>query len=75
MRWLHFPRLAVTLLASWIAFAALAYQPSATSPYTFTGCAVCGTCSNDRVGDGNFHQTGCGQSGPPLYWCDCSIGQ
>ena len=71
MRWF---RAVVMLLLGCVASAALAYQPSSTSPYTFTGCSVCGTYSNERVGDGNFHQPGCGQSGPPLYWCDCSIG-
>lgn len=71
MRWF---RTLVTLILGCAASAAFAYRPSATSPYTYTGCDLCGTYSHERVGDGNFHQPGCEQSGAPLYWCDCSIG-
>jgi RHS repeat-associated protein len=54
-----------------------AFEPSSTSPYTFTGtdsCSTCETFAHTRVGDGNWHAPGCGQSGAPLYFCDCSIG-
>ncbi len=74
MLWSRTFRFFLVLVAAFLAATASAYEPSATTPYTFTGCAVCGTYSNERVGDGNFHQEGCGQSGPPLYFCDCSIG-
>ncbi|HEV7242491.1 MAG TPA: DUF6531 domain-containing protein, partial [Thermoanaerobaculia bacterium] len=71
MRWC---RTVLILLSGCLASSVLAYQPSPTTPYTFTGCEVCGTYTHERVGDGNFHQPGCGQSGPPDYWCDCDIG-
>jgi RHS repeat-associated protein len=54
-----------------------AYQPSSTSPYTFTGTAFCSSCetfSHEKVGDGFHHDSGCNQSGSPLYFCSCSIG-
>ncbi|HEX7152530.1 MAG TPA: RHS repeat-associated core domain-containing protein [Thermoanaerobaculia bacterium] len=55
----------------------LAYEPNSTSPYTFNGtytCSSCETFSHEKVGDGFHHDSGCEQSGSPLYWCDCSIG-
>ncbi|HKO58691.1 MAG TPA: DUF6531 domain-containing protein, partial [Thermoanaerobaculia bacterium] len=55
----------------------LAFQPNSTSPYTFTGTSSCSTCetfSHAKVGDGFLHDSGCTQSGSPLYWCDCPIG-
>ena len=57
-------------------FAALplaAYQPSSTSPYTFNGTYSCSSCeifSHEKVGDGFHHDSGCIQSGSPLYFCD-----
>ena len=47
MRWF---RAGVMLLLLGVGLAATAYQPSATSPYTFTGCDICGAYSNERVG-------------------------
>jgi len=55
----------------------LAFQPSASSPYTFSGTAFCSSCetfSHTKVGDGFHHDSGCDQSGSPLYFCDCTIG-
>src|SRR5438270_7928769 len=55
----------------------LGYQPSASSPYTFNGtgfCSSCETFSHTKVGDGFHHDSGCDQSGSPLYFCDCTIG-
>lgn len=65
------------LLATLIAVPAAAYQPSASNPYRFNGtysCVECGIYDHYKMGDGNWHQPGCNQSGAPLYWCDCSIG-
>lgn len=50
-----------------------AFQPSSTSPYTF-GAFCCETFSHTKVGDGFHHDSGCDQSGSPLYFCDCTIG-
>lgn len=52
---------------------ALAFQPSPTTPYGYS------TSSSDfhqhhKVGDGFWHYPSCNQSGPPLYFCSCSIG-
>src|SRR3954468_5302315 len=55
----------------------LAFQPSSSSPYTFSGTASCSSCeifSHTKVGDGFHHDSGCDQSGSPLYFCDCTIG-
>lgn len=55
----------------------MAYEPNSTSPYTFNGtysCTPCEIFSHDKVGDGFFHDSGCTQSGFPLYFCSCSIG-
>src|ERR1051325_4373329 len=54
-----------------------AFEPNSTSPYTFTGtfsCSSCETFSHEKVGDGFHHDSGCTQSGSPLYFCDCLIG-
>ncbi|HEX7155337.1 MAG TPA: RHS repeat-associated core domain-containing protein [Thermoanaerobaculia bacterium] len=56
---------------------ALAYEPSPTSPYNFSGgwtCFDCEFAQHHRVDDGNYHDPGCGQSGSPYYFCGCSIG-
>ncbi len=60
-----------------LALPLLAFQPSSTSPYTFSGtffCSSCETFSHEKVGDGFHHDSGCNQSGSPLYYCDCPIG-
>src|SRR5689334_21631197 len=68
----------VVLVALLVSFSPLfAYEPNSTSPYTFNGTYSCSSCeifSHDQVGDGFFHDSGCGQSGYPLYFCSCSIG-
>lgn len=69
--------LGLAILIVCLGTSVFAYQPSATSPYTFNGTYSCSNCEvfdHYRVGDGNWHAPGCGQSGAPLYYCDCSIG-
>lgn len=55
---------------------ARAFEPSPTSPYVFGPFFP--PVSQDRVGDGNFHDlVSCNQSGAPLYFCPntgCNIG-
>jgi RHS repeat-associated protein len=54
---------------------ALAYDPSPTTPYTFG--LVNPPISQDRVGDGFWHDSACTESGPPLYFCPnppCPVG-
>ena len=54
---------------------AWAFQPSPTTPYTFG--KVYAPRSQDQVGDGNWHDNACTQSGPPNYFCPnppCPVG-
>jgi len=65
------------VLALVLSIPAFAYEPNSTSPYTFNGtysCVPCEIFSHTRLGDGFFHDSGCNQSGFPLYFCSCSIG-
>ncbi|HEX7828433.1 MAG TPA: DUF6531 domain-containing protein, partial [Thermoanaerobaculia bacterium] len=65
------------VLACLLTFPLAAYEPSSSNPYTFNGTYSCSSCeifSHTKVGDGFYHDSGCDQSGYPLYYCGCSIG-
>ncbi len=67
VRWLVF--VACLLLPD----SAQAFQPSPTSPYTYS-TPTSDVHSHIKVGDGFFHAVGCTPGGAPDYGCFCTIG-
>jgi RHS repeat-associated protein len=56
-----------------IAHEAEGFQPSPTSPYTYS-IGPSDQHAHDKVGDGFYHDSGCTPGGAPDYFCGCGVG-